>query len=177
MKTRIAKSFLTCLAAGSLFLAPALSLQAKTVKFPADDPAFSFNLPDGWTTETGKDGRLYCTAGDGSDFKIGFVTSPGVKSENDAKELLPKILKGMSDAMKGENYKTDEVKTGKMGDVSLIGMEGHCTVDGTEMALNALVFSLTPGHYFSIVGAASKEVDKAHDKDMNGIISSIAAVD
>ena len=120
MKTLIAKSFLTCLAAGCLFLAPALSLQAKTVKFPADDPAFSFNLPDGWTTETGKDGRLYCTAGDGSEFKIGFVASPGVKNADDAKELLPKILKGMSDAMKCENYKASEVKTGKMGALSLI---------------------------------------------------------
>jgi hypothetical protein len=175
MKTVIAKSFLFCIATGSLFLA--LPLQAKTVKFPADDPAFSFNLPDGWTTETGPDGRLYCTAGDGSDFKIGFVASPGVKSADDAKELLPKILKGMSDAMKCEGYKASEVKSGKLGDLSFVTMEGHGTVSGTEMALNAFIFSLTPGHYFSIVGAASKEVDNAHDKDMSGIISSIAAVD
>jgi len=177
MKTLLAKSFLTCLAAGCLFLAPALSLQAKTVEFPAKDPAFSFSLPDGWTTETGEDGRLYCTAGDGSEFKIGFVASPGVKNAGDAKQLLPKILQGMSDAMKCENYKASEVKSGKLGDLSFVTMEGHGTVGGTEMALNALIFSLTPGRYFSIVGAASTEVDKAHDKDMSGIISSIAAVE
>lgn len=177
MKTRLAKSFLTCLAAGCFFLAPALSLQAKTVKFPADDPAFSFSLPDGWTTETGPDGRLYCAAGDGSDFKIGFVASPGVKSADDAKELLPKILKGMSDAMKGENYKASEAQTGKMGAISYVAMEGHGTVSGTEMVLSAFIFSLTPGHYFSIVGAASKEVDEAHNKDMSAIVGSIAAVE
>jgi hypothetical protein len=177
MKTLFAKSFLTCLAAGALFLAPAFSLEAKTVKFPADDPAFSFNLPDGWTTETGKDGRLYCSAGDGSEFKIGFVASPGVKNADDAKELLPKILKGMSDAMKCENYKASEAQTGKMGAISFIAMEGHGTVSGTEMTLNAFIFSLEAGHYFSIVGAASKEVDDAHNKDMSGIIGSIAAVE
>jgi hypothetical protein len=177
MKTRIAKSSLTLLAAGCFFLAPALSLQAKTVKFPADDPAFSFSLPDGWTTETGEDGRLYCTAGDGSEFKIGFVASPGVKNADDAKELLPKILKGMSDAMKCEGYKASEAKSGKIGDLSFIAMEGHGTVSGTEMVLNAFIFSLTPGHYFSIVGASSKEVDEAHNKDMSVIIGSIAAVD
>ena len=177
MKTFVAKSFLTCLVAGCLFLAPALSLQAKTVKFPADDPAFSFNLPDGWTTETGKDGRLYCTAGGGSEFKIGFVASPGVKNADDAKELLPKILTGMSDAMKCEKYKASDAQSGKMGAISYIAMEGHCTVGGTEMTLSAFIFSLTPGHYFSIVGAASKEVDEAHNKDMSGIIGSIAAVE
>jgi hypothetical protein len=177
MKTLLTKSFLTCLTAGCLFLAPAISLQAKTVKFPADDPAFSFTLPDGWTTETGKDGRLYCTAGDGSEFKVGFVASPGVKSDGDAKELLPKILQGMSDAMKCENYKASEAQTGKMGAISFIAMEGHGTVSGTEMVLNAFIFSLTPGHYFSIVGASSKAVDEAHTKDMSGIIGSIAEVE
>jgi len=177
MKTLLAKSFLTCLVAGSLLLGPAISLQAKTVKFPADDPAFSFKLPDNWVTETGKDGRLYCTAGDGSEFKVGFVASPGVKSDDDAKALLPKILQGMSDAMKCENYKASEAQTGKMGAVSFVAMEGHGTVSGTEMTLNAFIFSLTPGHYFSIVGAASKEVDDAHTKDMTDIIGSIAAVE
>jgi hypothetical protein len=177
MKTRIAKSFLTCLAAGCLFLVPALSLQAKTVKFPADDPAFSFTLPDGWTTESGPEGRIYCTAGDGSEFKIGFVSSPGVKSVDDAKQLLPKILKGMSDAMKCEGYKASEAKSGKIGDLSFIAMEGSGTVGGTEMTLNAFIFSLEAGHYFSIVGASSKEVDEAHNKDMSVIISSIAAVE
>jgi hypothetical protein len=177
MKTLLTKLSLTCFAAGCLILAPTLSLQAKTVEFPAKDPAFSFTLPDGWTTETGEDGRVYCTAGDGSEFKIGFVASPGLKTADDAKELLPKILKGMSDAMKCENYKADEAQTGKMGNISFIAMEGHGTVSGTEMALNAFIFSLTPGHYFSIVGAASKAVDEAHNKDMHDIISSIAAVE
>jgi len=177
MKTLLAKSFLACLAAGSLVLAPAISLQAKTVKFPADDPAFSFTLPDGWTTESGPEGRIYCTAGDGSEFKVGFVSSPGVKSVDDAKDLLPKILRGMSDAMKCEGYKAGEAKSGKIGDLSYITMEGHGTLSGTEMVMTAFIFSLTPGHYFSIVGAASKEVDEAHNKDMSGIISSIAAVE
>jgi hypothetical protein len=177
MKTLLTKLFLTCLSTVSLFLAPALSLQAKTVEFPAKDPAFSFSLPDGWTTETGEDGRLYCTAGDGSEFKVGFVASPGVKNADDAKTLLPKILQGMSDAMKCENYKASEAQAGKIGALSYIAMEAHGTVSGTEMVLSAFIFSLTPGHYFSIVGAASKEVDEAHNKDMSGIISSIAAVE
>ena len=176
MKTFPANLFLTGLATAFLLLALSPSLQAKKVEFPADDPVFTFNLPDGWTTESGPDGRIYCTAGDGSEFKIAFVSSPGVKNADDGKDMLPKVLKAMSDAMKCENYKADDVRSGKVGELSLIGVEAACKVSGTEMALNAVVFSIG-GKYFSIVGAASKEVDKAHNKDMGDILGSITAVE
>ena len=45
------------------------------------------------------------------------------------------------------------------------------------LALNAVVFSLEPGKYFSIVGAAPEKLDKAHDREMNELINSIAAAE
>jgi hypothetical protein len=177
MKKALTKSFLTCVATACLVLGLSPSLQAKKIEFPADEPAFTFNLPDGWTTETGKDGSLDCTAGDGSEFKIAFVAAPSVQNADDANALLTKVLKAMSEGMKCENYKADEPKSGKMGKVSLIAAEGHCKVSGTEMSLNVVVFSVAPGKYFSLMGAASKEVDKAHEKDMNNLIGSIAPVE
>jgi hypothetical protein len=45
------------------------------------------------------------------------------------------------------------------------------------MALNAVVFSLEPGKYFTIVGAAPAILDKAHDKEMNELIKSITSVE
>jgi hypothetical protein len=172
MKTKLFHSILTAVIA--LFLATPL-LHAKKVEFPEKDPAFTFTMPDGWSTETGKDGRIYCTAPDG--FKIGLVASPGVSDADDAKALLPKILKGMADAMKCESYKQDEAHTGDMGKLWLASMQAHCTSEGTEMSLNALVFSVAPGKYFSIVGAAPAKLDKAHDKDMNELIKSITPVE
>ena len=174
---KVPAKFLTCLATACLFLALSPSLQAKKIEFPADDPAFTFDLPDGWTTEPGPDGRMYCTAGDGSEFKIAFVASPGVKNDDDAKDMLPKVLTAMSDAMKCQNYKADDPRSGKVGNLTLLGIEAACKVDGTEMSLNAVAFAIVPGKYFSIVGAASKEVDQAHGKDMNSIISSITAIE
>jgi hypothetical protein len=44
------------------------------------------------------------------------------------------------------------------------------------MALNAVVFSLEAGKYFTMVGAAPAILDKAHDKEMDELIKSIAAV-
>ena len=150
-------------------------LHAKKVEFPSDDPAFTFTMPDNWTTETGKDGRLYCTAPDG--FKIGIVASPDISDADDSKKLLPTILKGMADAMKCENYKAEEVKLGEMGKLLFATMEAQCKSEGVDMALNAVVFSLEPGKYFTIVGAAPAIVDKAHDKEMNDLIKSITAVE
>ena len=150
-------------------------LHAKKVEFPGNDPAFTFTMPDSWTTETSKDGRLYCTAPDG--FKIGMVAASGVSDADAARKLLPTLLKRMSDAMKCQKYKAEQANTRKMGKLSLASMRGQCKSEGVDMALNAVVFSLQPGKYFSIVGAAPAILDKAHDKEMNELIKSIAAVD
>lgn len=172
-KTNLIRTLLAV--ALALFLAAAPLLHGKKVEFPADDPTFTFSMPDGWTTETGKDGRIYCTAPDG--FKIGIVASPGVSDAEDAKALLPKILKGMADAMKCENYRAKEAQSGEMGNLLLTSMEALCKSEGVEMTLNAVVFALEPGKYFTIVGAAPEILDKAHDKEMNELIKSIAAVE
>ena len=163
------------LSAAILALLAAPLLQAKKVEFPVGDPVFTFTMPDDWTTETGKDGRLYCTAPDG--FKIGLIASPGVSNAEGAKKMLSTVIKGMSDAMKCENYKADEIKAGEMGKLWVASLQAQCKSEGIEMALNALVFSFEAGNYFSIVGAAPAIVGKAHDKEMNELIRSITAVD
>lgn len=172
MKTRV---FRSVLAGAFLLLLAAPLLEAKKVEFPEDDPAFTFTMPDSWTTETSKDGRIYCTAPDG--FKIGIVASPGISNAEEAQKSLAKILQGMADAMKCEGYKTDDAKTGEMGQLWLASMQGRCTSEGIEMTLNTLVFSLEPGKYFTMVGAAPEKLDKAHDKEMNELIRSITAVE
>ena len=172
MKTRIIQAgAVTAL----LLLTAAVSLHGKTVEFPEKNPAFTFTIPDSWTTETGKDGRIYCTADDG--FKIGVVSSPAVKSAEDAKELLPKILKGMADAMKCEDYEPGQVHARELRNMWMSVAHGRCKSEGTDMSLNAVVFSLSPGKYFSLVGASTAALDKAHDKDMNELIRSIKAVE
>ena len=50
--------------AAGLFATAILPLEAKTIKFPSDNPEFSFKLPDGWTMTEDKDGDLVCKSGD-----------------------------------------------------------------------------------------------------------------
>ncbi len=166
---------LSLLTVAIMALLAAPRLQAKKVEFPVDDPVFTFTVPDNWTTETGEDGRIYCTAPDG--FKIGLIASAALSEADDAKKLLPTVLKGMADAMKCSKYKTEPVKAGEMGKLWLASLHGQCKSEGVDMALNAVVFSLEEGKYFTIVGAAPEKVDKAHEKEMNGLIKSITAVE
>lgn len=165
----------TCIVTGGLLVSASLSLQAKKVEFPEKDPAITFEVPDGWTSENGPDGRIYFTAPDG--FKFGVVASPGVKNAADAEALVPKVLQSMCDAMKCADYKMEEKHTADMGKIWLTAREASGKVDGTEMSLNAVVFSVTSGKYFSIVGASTKAIDEAHGKDMNAVLKSIAPVD
>jgi hypothetical protein len=50
--------------AACLFVSVTVSLEAKRIKFPEENPDFSFKLPDGWTMEADKDGDLVCKSGD-----------------------------------------------------------------------------------------------------------------
>jgi len=172
MKTRIAVGIA---ALGLMWLVATGTVSAKQIEFPENDPAFSFTMPDSWTLETGKDGRIFCTAEDG--FKIGMVASPSVTNADEAKALIPKVIKGMADAMKCEDYKPGEVHARELDNMWMAVMQAHGKSEGTDMSMNAVIFSLSPGKYFSIVGAAPASLDKAHDKDMSALIRSIKAVE
>jgi len=93
------------LLAATLFLATALNLKAKTIKYPEKDPAFSITLPDYWTTKPGQDGGLDCKAGDGSKFYFSIVPFEDVNTEADVKAVLPKLAQGLVDGAKIENVR------------------------------------------------------------------------
>jgi hypothetical protein len=79
--------------------------------------------------------------------------------------------------MKCENYKPGEVHARDLRNMWMSVMQARCQSDGTDMSLNAVVFSLSPGKYFSLVGASTTALDKAHDRDMNELMRSIKAIE
>lgn len=162
-------------AVAAMLLLAVVPLSAKTVEYPEKNPALTFTIPDGWTTEKGRDGRIFCTAEDG--FKIALSASGRITNADEAKALLSKMVKSMADAMKCEDYKPGNVHARNLRNMWMSVMRGRCTSEGVDMSLNAVVFSLAPGKYFSLIGAAPTALDKAHDKDMDELIRSIKAVE
>ena len=163
----------TPLILASLLIATSLSLDAKTIKYPEKDPAFSITLPDGWTTKPDKDGNLDCVAGDGSKFSFLIMDSKNVTTDDELKSYLPELARTM-----GENLLKD-VKVGDIKEmtnankVKLMGLNAPGQTEGIPMVISLAGFAPTKGNYFVIMGAESAEVDKAHDKDMGGILNSI----
>jgi hypothetical protein len=161
--------------ATSLLLATSLSLSAKTIKYPEKDPAFSITLPDGWTAKPDKDGNLDCVAGDGSNFSFSIIAATNITSDDELKSYLPKLAQTMSEGAQLKDLKVGDVKEMTTANkVKLMGLNAHGQTEGVPMVISLAGFAPTKGNYFVIMGAESVEVDKAHDKDMGGIINSIS---
>src|ERR1700730_2875210 len=96
----------TAIAAG-LFFSAILPLQAKTIKFPAENPDFSFNLPEGWTMEADKSGDLVCKSRDGVTLYVSKMNQSFAK----VKERLPALGKTFT-----EVFKMTKVEAKDLGD-------------------------------------------------------------
>lgn len=161
----------------ALLLATSLGVSAKTVKFPESDPAFSFTLPEGWTSSIDNKGNLDCVAGDGSKYSFSVLDTkgmPDMETEAQVRAYLPKLAKVMGDGAKISDLKLgdfQEMTTTKK--IKVFGFDGKGTSSGVEMVISIAAFAPQEGHYFIVLAADSAEADKAHGKEMNGIFSSI----
>ena len=164
----------TLLILASLLIASSLGLSAKTFKYPEKDPAFSITLPDGWTAAPDKDGNLDCQSGDGSKFSFSIIDSKNITSDGELKAYLPKLAETMGEGAKLKDLKVGDVKEmTNANKVKLMGLNAHGETEGVKMVISLAGFAPAKGNYFVIMAAESEEVDKAHDKDMGGIINSI----
>lgn len=162
------------LLAATLLLPTALNLNARTIKYPEKNPAFSITLPDDWTTKPDKDGNLDCQAGDGSKFSFSIVTSREVNTEADLKAFLSKLAQGMADGAKIENVKVGDI--GEMTTtkkVKFFGLDAKGPTSGVEMVITLAAFAPKKDTYFGIMSVEPSDVDKAHGKMMGEIIDSI----
>ena len=161
----------------SLLIAISSSLCAKTIKYPEYNPSFSITLPDDWTTKANSDGSLEGTTGDGSQFS--FMVNPAYEVSADAglKAYLPKFVQEMSDSAGIKDMKVDAIKeTMTSKGVKLFGLSVSGATDGGEMLISLTAFAPKTGTYFIIMAADRAEVEKAHEKVMGEILSSIASI-
>lgn len=160
----------------SLLIATPLSLNAKTIKYPEKNPAFSITLPDGWTAKPDKDGNLDCEAGDDSKFSFSIISAKEMnKGEEELKTYLPTLAKTMGDGAEIKDLKVGEIKEMTNGNgVKFFGLNANGPSSGVEMIISLAAFAPKKDTYFIIMAAAEASVDKAHDKDMGAIINSIS---
>lgn len=152
----------------------ALSIQAKTVEYPAGNPLFKLELPDGWTTSADKDGNLDVKANDKSDFDFSIIPA-AIGTGQDIKSFLPELAKTMGKDMK--DFQAQEIAelTTKPG-MKMMVLPAKGKIESSEMIITLAAFAPVKDKYFIIMSIAEKSVDEAHDKAMGEIVNSIQAI-
>lgn len=156
----------------SLFIATALGLSAKTVKFPDKDPAFSVTVPDDWTDKVNKDGNLELKAGDGSSAGF-FIQKIDARTEEEAKTYLKEIIKTINlgdakDAKVSESKETTTPTGMKMFEITCTGPAA-----GIEMFYLAVGFSPKKESWFALLDIETAADAKTYEKKMGEILNSI----
>ena len=171
MKTSHATAIAAC-----LFVTAILPLQAKTIKFPADDPEFSFKLPDGWTMEADKDGDLVCKSGDAP----ALTLNVNKMNQNFAKvkEQLPVLGKTFTKAAEMKNVETKDLgddtnKNGVKGSIYVV--KGKSSGQGIVAELLAIEPKDGGDAYFFMFSGLATAMT-AHTDDIGTIIDSIKPV-
>jgi hypothetical protein len=174
-RNELQQAMKTLLSSVGLLIALSCSLEAKTVKFPEKDPAFSITLPDDWTTTPKNDG-LECQAGDGSNYSF-LIQTFDVKSDDEAKTNLPKLIQAMGDNPDLKDFKpVGEIMEMTMAKMKLFIANATASTEGTKMIFTAVGFAPKKGAYFSVVSVEPEAVDRAHDKAMGEIMGSITPI-
>ena len=150
----------------------ALSAQAKTVEYPAGNPLFKLELPDGWTTSTDEKGNLDVKANDKGDFQFSIVPAP---AGQDIKSFLPELAKGMGKQMKDLQVGEIAEMTTKPG-MKVMILNAKAKIETSDMVITVAAFAPEKEKYFLIMSVAEKSVDDAHGNAMVEIVNSIAPV-
>ena len=166
------KTILRCFSVA--VLAFSLTTQAGTVEYPAGNPLFKIELPEGWTSESDKDGNLDVKANK-SDFGFSIVPAPP-GTEQDVKAFLPELAKTMGKEIK--EFEADEVRnvTSPTG-VKVMVLAAKGKMEDLEMIITVAAFAPVKDKYFVIMSMAEASVDQAHDKAMGRIVNSIKAIE
>jgi hypothetical protein len=163
--------------AASLFVSLVPPLEAKSIKFPENDPVFKFKLPEGWTMEADKDGDLVCKSGD--DPGVTLNVNKMNETFEAVKKSLPDLGKTFTKAAKmtgieSKDLGDDTNKNGVKGTIYLV--KGKSS--GQEITAELLAIEPKEGAnaYFIMFSGLATAMQK-HADDIGALIDSIKTVE
>lgn len=162
--------------AACLFLSAVTALQAKSIKFPEQDPDFSFKLPEGWTMEADKDGDLVCKSGGAQGLTLN-VNKMG-QTFAQVKEQLPDLGKTFAKAATITEVETKDLgddtnKNGVKGTIFVV--KGKSSGQGITAELLAIEPKSGGDAYFLMFSGLAAAMQK-HGDDIGAIVDSIKVI-
>jgi hypothetical protein len=151
------------------FLLPCL-LEAKTLKFPKDNPQFSVTFPTGWKAEI-TDAGIISAQPKGAAYAISIFPVQATNAKGAIEETLSEVDKRFSDIKPGEpvEFKTES-------GIKFLERDMTAKDKGSPRALAIVAFSVDKQSYFALFQAGTPEADKKYTPEVVAIVKSITAL-
>jgi len=154
--------------AGLALATPESSLGAKT-KFPSQDPAFTIELPRGWTSELNNNGNLSSHPPDDPAYIFTVMDLNRTRSAQELRAALPQLAK--SAGLK--NFKLGPVEDTESETMKFAEVKGSGEADGLTLVVVVTGFEAQKGRFFALLSVGLESTQKKHAKDFEAIAASI----
>jgi len=145
-------------------------LQAKTLKFPKDNPQFSVTFSSDWKAEI-TDAGIISAQPKGAAYAISFFPVTATTPKGAIEETLKEVEKRFSDIKSSDptEFKTD-------AGIQFLERDFTAKDKGSPRALAIVAFSVDKQSYFALFQAGTPEADKKYTQDVVAIVKSITAL-
>jgi hypothetical protein len=152
-------SLLTICAAGML--------QAKTLKFPKENPQFSVTFSSDWKAEI-TDAGIISAQPKGAAYAISIFPVESKTAKGAVEETLKEVDKRFTDVKPGDptNFSNDN-------GVKFLEVDYTAKDKGSPRALAIVGFTIDRESYFALFQAGTPEADKQYTQDVVAIVKSI----
>ena len=159
---------LTLFAALTLFV-PGL-LQAKTLKFPKENPQFSVTFTGDWKAEI-TDAGIISAQPKGAAYAISIFPVQATDAKGAIEETYKEVEKRFDNIKPSEpaEFKTEN-------GIKFLERDYTGKDKGSPRTLAILAFSVDKQSYFAIFQAGTPEADKKYTEDVAVIVKSITAI-
>jgi hypothetical protein len=145
-------------------------LEAKTLKFPKDNPQFSVTFPGDWKTEI-TDAGIISAQPKGAAYAISIFPVQATNAKGAVEETLKEVEKRFTDVKPSDptEFKTES-------GIKFLERDFTAKDKDSPRALAIVAFSVDKQMYFALFQAGTPEADKKYTPDVVAIVKSITAL-
>lgn len=143
-------------------------VQAKTLKFPKDNPQFSVTFTGDWKAEITKAGIISAQP-KGAAYAISIFPVQANSARGAIEETLSEVNNRFSDVKSG-----DPVDFTNENGIKFLERDFTAKDKGSPRALAIVAFTVDRESYFALFQAGTPEADKQYTEDVVAIVKSIA---
>lgn len=142
---------------------------AANTKFPAKNPAFTIELPSGWSSGFDKKGVFDSHPPGDETYNFSLLDLTGIGSRKELRAALPELAKGAG----LKNFKMGDVEETGSDTMQFLEAKGTGESDGLPMTVVVTGFEGQKGRFFAMLGVGTVQSSKKYARDYESLAASI----